>query len=451
MALATQCPNLCRAPAGYAVTASGMNLQICNANQYNNGSSKACTTCPWPQTYTNVTGLTTVSQCTCRPGYERLATGVCTACALGRFKNATGDAACASCDGVLGPHSTTIQTASANASTCVCKPGYAVVGGTCQLTACPAGSVVVITPTAASCQCAPGFFYSSTVNGNVVCAACNSGFYKDLIGNAACVSCGSNTVSAAPRANRTACACALNYEPGQFNGPDVVGGSCVAQCPPGFHGVAGNCAKCPPGTFKTSVGQTCSTCTGARSASKLGSTLATACTCPYKTFEVAAADMVTVERLGPFIDASAESQSNSTSLFVAANTSRVLWRIQIAFPLDMPKLRSATVKVANRQVFSCSRGSCKNTIIELHGSRGIVAATSTDATFTLRWRTRRELVLAPYHPQNAAAWWPAALAQAQAWAAQRRLLPGAAVYRSPAVFSTAVTVCTPCPTGLKCK
>jgi hypothetical protein len=44
----TMCSGLCRAPAGYAVTSSGINVEPCPANQYNNGSAKACTTCPWP-------------------------------------------------------------------------------------------------------------------------------------------------------------------------------------------------------------------------------------------------------------------------------------------------------------------------------------------------------------------------------------------------------------------
>ena len=76
-----------------------MNLEPCPANQYNNGSAKACT-----------------------------------ACALGSFKNASGDAACAACSSLLGPYNTTLQPASANASACVCWPGYELVGGTCQLT-----------------------------------------------------------------------------------------------------------------------------------------------------------------------------------------------------------------------------------------------------------------------------------------------------------------------------
>jgi len=444
----TQCPNLCRAPAGYTVTSSGSNIEPCPANQYNNGSAKTCTTCPWPQTFTADTGLTSVAQCACRPGYERVG-GVCSACALGSFKNTTGNAACASCNGVLGPASTTLQPASANASACVCKPGYALVDGSCQLTACPTGSVVVITQNAASCQCAQGFSHVQNLpNGTVVCAACGDGLFKDFVGDAACVVCGSDTVSTAPRANRTACACAPDYEPGQTDGPDMIGGSCVAQCDAGYGGARGVCTLCPEGTFKPSKGQTCSACLSPRSASPRGNTLASRCTCPRNTLEVAAADMVLVERLGPFLDASAESLAGTGALLLAANASRALWRLQIAFPPS--GTRSARVTVAGRLVFACARGSCRDATLALHGARGLVNASAPAAAITLRWRTRRELVLAPNAAQNAAAWYPAAAAQAQAWAAAGRLRAGAAVFRARNVFNTSVTACAPCPAGLRC-
>jgi hypothetical protein len=58
---------------------------------------------------------------------------------------------------------------------------------------------------------------------------CADGLYKDLVADAACTSCAADTVSLAPRANRTACACAAGFEPGQQDGPDVLGGSCVAE------------------------------------------------------------------------------------------------------------------------------------------------------------------------------------------------------------------------------
>ena len=441
------CLGLCRAPAGYAVSFSGINLEPCGANTYNNGSAKACTTCPWPQTFTTATGLTDVQQCACRPGYERLATGVCTACALGNYKNTTGDAACAACAAVLGPHSTTLQPAAANASACVCKPGFALVNGACTLTTCPPGASLVITESFAACRCSPGFAHVANLpNGSVVCTACANGLFKDLIGNDDCTSCGVNTVSLAPRANRTACACAPDYEAGENHGPDVLGGSCVAQCAPGYHGAAGNCAKCPPGKFKPSKGQLCQACPGARSASKAGNTDNTKCSCPRSTIEIPVADMVVVERLGPFLDDSAESQSATGALLFAADANKHLWRLDIAFPAS--GARAARVAVAGRLVFACARDACRDTTVELHGARGLVNATATPAltSFTLRWRTRRAVVLAP----NAAAWFPAAAAQAQAWAAAGRLRPGAAVFRAPNVFSTTVSACAPCPAGLRC-
>jgi hypothetical protein len=434
------------------VTSSGANLAPCGANSYNNGSAKNCTTCPWPQTFTTDTGLTSVAQCACRPGYERVGGvgGVCTACAIGSFKNTTGDAACASCAAVLGPHSTTLQPASANASACVCKPGYAVVGGACQLTACPAGSVVVLTQSAASCQCAPGFAYVANLpNGSVVCAACGDGLFKDFIGNAACTSCGANTVSLAPRANRTACACAPDYEPGQTDGPDVLGGSCVQQCDAGYEGARGICTLCSTGKFKASKGQVCSSCQGARSASPRGNTQSSKCSCPRSTLEIAAADMVVVERLGPLLDDSAESLAGTGALLLAANASRPLWRLEIVFPPS--GARSARVTVAGRLVFACARDACRDTTVELQGMRGLFNATTTAAltSFTLRWRTRRQVVLAD-NAAGSSAWFPAAAAQAQAWAAAGRLRAGAAVFRARSVFSTTVTACAPCPAGLRC-
>jgi hypothetical protein len=217
------------------VAVSGANIEPCPANHYNNGSAKACTPCP-EGTLTYETGLTDVVDCPCRPGYHRHF-GVCTACGLGTYKAEVEDhfnsLPCTLCPEL----ETTLQTARANASDCVCEPGYERLHGTCQLTACAAGSTLVITGHAASCQCAPGFEYKSTLtNGSVVCAACANSKFKDHVANADCASCGLHTVSYAPRANHTACACAPDYEPGQNDGPDVPGGSCVASCEAGFAG-----------------------------------------------------------------------------------------------------------------------------------------------------------------------------------------------------------------------
>ena len=431
---------------------SGANIEPCPANHYNNGSAKACTPCP-EGTLTYETGLTDVVDCPCRPGYHRHF-GVCTACELGTYKaepeNRFNSLPCTPCP----PFETTLQTARANASDCLCWPGYERVGGAgaCQLTECLAGSAPVLTQSAASCQCAPGFYFVQNLpNGSVFCAACGDGFFKDFIGNdLSCTSCGSNTVSLAPRANRTACACAPDYEAGQHDGPDVLGGSCVQQCDAGYEGASGICTLCSTGKFKASKGQVCSSCPGARSASPRGNTQSSKCSCPRNNVEIAAADMVVVERLGPLLDDSAESLAGTGALLLAANASRPLWRLEIVFPPS--GARSARVTVAGRLVFACARDACRDTTVELQGMRGLVNASSPAAaltSFTLRWRTRRQVVLAE-SAAGSSAWFPAAAAQAQAWAAAGRLRKGAAVFRARNVFSTSVTACAPCPAGLRC-
>ena len=440
---ATTCPGLCRAPAGYQVAVSGANLEPCPANHYNDGSAKGCTPCP-AGTLTNEPGLTAVVDCACRAGYHRLA-GVCTACELGTYKAEPEDRfnslPCTPCP----PFETTLQTARANASDCVCLPGYERVLGDCQLTACAVGSALVFTGNAASCQCAAGFQYLSTLaNGSVVCAACADGLFKDFIGNAGCASCGSDTVSSAPRANRTACACKTDYEPGQNDGPDVPGGSCVASCEAGFAGERGVCSICPAGNVKASRGKACTACPPARPSSRPGNNISTRCSCPRNTLEVAAADMVVVERLGPWLAESAASVSALDALLLAANASRPLWRLELAFQSPTAEAR---VTVAGRVVYSCGRGSCRNTTLELEGMRGALNASAPAAALTLRYLTRRALVLAVSAEDKP--WWPAAAAQAQAWAAAGRLRAGAAVFRSRSVFSS-TAVCQPCPRGLRC-
>jgi hypothetical protein len=161
--------------------------------------------------------------------------------------------------------------------------------------------------------------------------------------------------------------------------------------------------------------------------------------------------MAVVERLGPLLDDSAESVSALGALLLAANASRPLWRLEIVFAADATA-RAARVTVAGRLVFACARGSCRSTTLELQGMRGLLNATASSspaAAITLRWRTRRQVVLAA-GAEAAQAWWPGAAAQAEAWAAAGRLRPGAAVFRARSVFSSTNTACAPCPASLRC-
>lgn len=452
----TSCPGLCRAPAGYRVTASGANLELCPPNHYQAGASRACTRCPWPSTFSEAGGLKHEAECPCRPGYVRIQ-GACTACALGKYTSTPGDGPCETCP----EGATTLQTASVDASACVCKPGHERVGGGCQSVPCPDNSVLVLGHVwpDASCQCDAGF-ESQWPDGSLVCSACPDGQFKDAVGDARCAACGPHTLSSPPRANRTACRCAPGYDSGPLDSPDVLGGSCVPECGPGMQGRHGSCSPCPAGHFKPAGGPECGACPPPRIASARGNSQLDRCSCPRETMEIAEEDMVVVERLGAFIDESAESLSALGALVLPANASRALWRLSVS-----GAHRALTVTVGGRLVYECGRGSCANlTSIDLQGTRGPVDATSAGAAgdetrLTLLWRTRRAVVLAAGAASSAStagesagapAWWPAAAAQAEAWAAASRLRPGAAVFRARNVFSRTVTACAPCPAGLRC-
>lgn len=453
----TSCPGLCRAPAGYRVTASGANLEPCPPNHYQTGDSRACTRCPWPSTFSEAGGLMHEAACPCTPGYVRVQ-GVCTACALGEYSTTSRDMfqslPCQTCP----EGATTLQTASVGASACVCKPGQERVGGVCQRVPCPENSVLVlglVWPDA-SCQCDAGF-ESHWLNGSLVCTACSDGQFKDAVGNARCAACGPHTLSSPPRANRTACRCAPGYDSGPLDSPDVLGGSCVPECGPGMQGRHGSCSPCQTGHFKPAGGPECGACPPPRIASARGNTHQLRCSCPRETMEIAEEDMAVVERLGAFIDESAESLSALGALVLPANASRSLWRLSVSGAHS-----ALTVTVGGRLVYECAHGSCSSqTTINLQGTRGPVNATSAGAAgdethLTLLWRTRRAVVLAAGaastsgESAGAQAWWPAAAATAEAWAAASRLRPGAAVFRARNVFSSTVTTCAPCPAGLRC-
>ena len=255
------CPGLCRAPAGYKVTSSGVNIEACQANEYNNGSAKACTTCPWPETFTTATGLTSLTQCTCRPGFTRLA-GVCTACAPNTYKTEAGDGLCTTC-----PVNTTSPAGSSLLSSCQCNTGYtgsdggpclactvstyktAVGSATCS--ACPSNSV---SPTGStlltSCQCNAGY----TGSDGGPCSVCPVSTYKTTVGSANCSACPQNSVSPNGSTLVTSCQCNAGFQ--QDNG------TCTA-CAMGFYKAevgSGFCTVCPANTVTTSTGQAACVC-----------------------------------------------------------------------------------------------------------------------------------------------------------------------------------------------
>jgi hypothetical protein len=138
----TMCPNLCRAPPGYEVAASGGTLLRCAANHFNDGTGRVCTRCPSQNTFSEESGLTSVSACTCRPGFHRVA-GQCTACDRGSYKTDFGDGDSITGCNACPAHMSTLLSASTKVSHCICVPGFELVGGVCNQMSCPAGSVLV--------------------------------------------------------------------------------------------------------------------------------------------------------------------------------------------------------------------------------------------------------------------------------------------------------------------
>jgi hypothetical protein len=443
----TMCPNLCRVPAGYEVAASGATLLRCAANHYNDGTGRVCTRCPSQSTFSAESGLTSLSECACRPGFHRVA-GECTACDRGSYKTDFSDghgvAGCKACPA----HTSTPLSGSTNVYDCVCVLGFELVGGVCQKISCPAGSVLVVAAYTTSCQCIPGFGpVTYLLNGSVVCAPCGDGAFKDSTGNEKCSACGHNTMSTLPRANRTACACSQGFEAGLLDGPDVQGGNCVPECGPGEEGRHGLCVACKSGQFKNSVGQRCSSCPGARSSSPTRNTQENKCSCPHNTIEVESEDIAVIDRLGPLVPDSIESIIGVDSLLRASNTGSSLSLLRIdGAPL------AVTVTVGGHLVFQCGRRTCAPTTVDLRGMHGLVNATAIASStggatsFTLLWYTRREVVL-----RGAAhMWWPAVAADAEVWAASGSLSPGASVFRTRSVFSSTIATCSPCPVHLVC-
>ena len=133
------CPNLCRAPAGFEIAASdasGPSIIRCAANHFQDGSSKTCTRCPSPSTYSAETGWTSFASCACSPSYHRVA-GTCTACVQGFYKTDAGDGLCNACP----EHMTTLLHGSTRESDCVCTLGYEVLHGKCKKITCAEDSV----------------------------------------------------------------------------------------------------------------------------------------------------------------------------------------------------------------------------------------------------------------------------------------------------------------------
>jgi len=249
------------------IASATFTVKACPKGTFQSGVS--CLSCP-ANAYTEAEGATSITSCTCNPGYSGANGGVCTACPVGTYKDRAGASACIACN----VNSTTVAAASTVSTHCRCKAGYTGLDGE-SCAACPVGqykpeigpascsSCPTFSTTASvgstltsHCQCLPG--YTGTDGGT--CSACPVGTYKVSAGSQGCFSCGSSsTTTVVAAASATACVCLPGY-----SGPN--GGSA--------------CQACPVGSYKSILGASaCVSCPASSSTALSASTSSALCVC----------------------------------------------------------------------------------------------------------------------------------------------------------------------------
>jgi hypothetical protein len=454
----TACPGLVQAPAGFEAVPETGGIRVCPANHFQNGTSNVCTKCPEPSTYTAQGALTNESQCVCAAGYERLSTGVCTACSTLSFKSATGDGPCTPCTA----NSETALVARTNALSCLCRPGFQAISANCvacslgktKLTLsntdpcvqCPSHSTLRLGAEHLSekCECNPGYYNSSVNQPLSVCVPCERGFYADAYGLKQCIACPVFS-SSPPAANNIAlCECLPKYEPGLSGGPEN-GHPCVASCGLGLKGAAGLCSNCEAGKFKSEIGKVCSVCQGARIASKPGAVSQSKCSCPQKQVGIKTTDMAIIESVGEWSTSNTlllTASAGQELMYTLAQHSPRLWKLVVPGPAG-----ALSVRVNDNLVYECEAwNGCRDVTVDLRGTRGSVRAQSSLAAVELHVFKEREVVLSQGLYMSLSS---EALAQVRVWASQGRLRTGDAVFRDRNVFDS--NVCSSCPRKLVCQ
>lgn len=167
----------------------GVRSCVCDAHFYGLIGT-ACTACPAGQVRPDFLNAdTTLADCLCAPGFEPDpgAVNLCRQCPIGTYKTYAGDHNCSKCPDTL----TTEKTGNANASACVCAPGFAFDGTRCGIcpdnlfktgfnllqtcTMCPANSFGTQGGTGPfDCTCFLGFEANATE-----CLQCQTGKYRN--------------------------------------------------------------------------------------------------------------------------------------------------------------------------------------------------------------------------------------------------------------------------------
>ena len=210
-----------------------MSCSSCGLNTYQNQAAQTgCLSCP-PNSYTNITGASSISQCYCDAGFQmNTDTYICEQCDAGKFK---------------GPGPESCST---------CPVGTYSLQGAAECTACAATETSAAgSPAESHCVCLAGF-------GGAGCEPCQPGFYAaqgtleqpDL----ECQACPANKTSPVQATLQEQCVCVA----GHGVDPIAVSSEACLPCADGQYAIGGSnefCRVCgfatvtEPATAATSI------------------------------------------------------------------------------------------------------------------------------------------------------------------------------------------------------
>jgi hypothetical protein len=162
---------------------------MCESGKYSNSNgSSACSLCTLHTT--SSAASVSAEDCLCDRGLTMVTTSrVCQSCAVGKYKNESGNQDCSDC-----PHGAFSLASSSELVDCRCMLGYTGPdGGPCK-------------------TCVPGTY--KHVNGTASCRLCSAGKYSTETGQVSevmCRSCPSHTYSGEGSNMLTNCTCNVGY------------------------------------------------------------------------------------------------------------------------------------------------------------------------------------------------------------------------------------------------
>lgn len=191
----------------------------------------------------SLAGSESIADCECTYGYTGPNGGPCNSCAISKYKDAKGSAACTDC-----PSNAYSPPASTDSHACVCNAGYTVQHAVMR-----------------------------RLLDHDPCTACATGKYKSSVSDAACTDCPANSDSPSASHHETDCICDTDYL-----GPP--GGPCGYECPAGNTADETNtaCEPCAAGKFKAAAGSgACTDCPANSVANLNGATSVESCVCEW--------------------------------------------------------------------------------------------------------------------------------------------------------------------------